>query len=670
MSTIESYPQAFREIANEWIPLADGTRLAARMWMPVDAAAKPVPAILEYIPYRKRDGTAPRDAFIHPYFAGHGFASVRVDIRGSGESDGVLTDEYLPLELSDACEVIAWLARQPWCTGAVGMMGNSWGGFNALQVAALRPPALKAIITSCSTDDRYADDIHYMGGCLLNDNMKWASTMFSHNTRPPDPALAGEGWRESWLKRLEGSGLWIDTWLRHQRRDAFWKHGSVCEDFGAIQVPVFAVGGWADGYSNAIPRLLAGLKVPRLAWIGQWAHRYPHMSAPGPAVGFLQDAVRWWNHWLRGQDTGIMNGPMLRAYMQDYVPPRAYLPSVAGRWIGESAWPSANVTPQRWFLNAGRLERNAGRAAGLSIRSPLDTGLFAGRWCGHGLGPDLPTDQRAEDAGSLVFDSDLFAERVELLGAPVVELELSADKPQAMIAVRLNDIAPDGAVTRVTYGLLNLSHRDSHEFPEPLVPGRRYRVRVQLNDVGQAIEPGHRLRLAISTSYWPIAWSSPELATVTVHAGASVLDLPVRAPQASDAGAGLPPAVLPAPLAVTTLRAGGERRLVTRDVASGLSHVEVGDDQGLKRYDAIDLTMSSATEARYSIHPDRPESARAEVGWTVTMARGPWSIETRTRTVMTSTPTAFRLRATLDAWDGETRVASKEWDSTIPRDNV
>ena len=222
----------------------------------------------------------------------------------------------------------------------------------------------------------------------------------------------------------------------------------------------------------------------------------------------------------------------------------------------------------------------------------------------------------------------------------------------------------------MTYGLLNLSHRDSHEFPTPLVPGRRYRVRIRLNDIGQAIEAGHRLRLAISTSYWPIAWVSPELATVTIHTGASTLDLPVREPQASDAGAALPPAVLPPPLAVTTLRAGGERRLITRDVATGLSHVEVGDDQGLKRFDAIDLTMGSATDARYAIHPDRPDSARAEVGWSVTMGRGAWSIETRTRTVMTSTPTAFRLRATLDAFEGESRVASSEWDSTIPRDNL
>ena len=212
MTTVAAFPRPVERRDPVWIPLKDGTRLAARLWLPVDAAARPVPAILEYLPYRRRDFTAERDALTHPYVAGHGYACVRVDMRGSGDSDGVLTDEYLPLEQDDAVEVIAWLAAQPWCTGRVGMIGHSWGGFNALQVAARRPPALGAIITSCSTDDRYRDDIHYMGGCLLLDNLRWASTMFAHNSRPPDPAVVGARWREMWLERLRGSGLWIDTW--------------------------------------------------------------------------------------------------------------------------------------------------------------------------------------------------------------------------------------------------------------------------------------------------------------------------------------------------------------------------------------------------------------------------------------------------------------------------
>jgi putative CocE/NonD family hydrolase len=292
--------------------------------MPVDADEDPVPAILEYIPYRKRDFTSARDEPMHRYFAGHGYAAVRVDMRGSGDSDGVLADEYLAQELADGAEVIAWLARQPWCTGVVGMMGNSWGGFNALQVAALRPPALKAIITSCSTDNRYSDDMHYMGGCLLNDTIDWGTTFFSLLPRTPDPELVGDAWRQMWVHRLNGIVQPIEPWLEHQTYDAYWKHGSVCEDYSAITCAVFAVGGWLDGYSNAIPRMLANLSCPRLGLIGPWAHMYPHQALPGPGIGFLQEALRWWDHWLKGASTGIMQEPMLRAFCGEALPAKPY----------------------------------------------------------------------------------------------------------------------------------------------------------------------------------------------------------------------------------------------------------------------------------------------------------------------------------------------------------
>jgi len=199
---VDDFPHRIREQTHAWIPLSDGTRLSCRYWLPEEAEQNPVPAILEYIPYCTRDGTAARDEAMHPYFAGHGYAAVRVDIRGSGESDGVLVDEYLKREQDDAVEVIAWLAEQPWCSGRVGMMGKSWGGFNGLQVAARRPPALKCIITVYFTDDRYADDIHYMGGCLLNENPNWAFAMFPSLARPPDPALVGDSWEETWKQRL------------------------------------------------------------------------------------------------------------------------------------------------------------------------------------------------------------------------------------------------------------------------------------------------------------------------------------------------------------------------------------------------------------------------------------------------------------------------------------
>ncbi len=302
----------------------------------------------------------------------------RVDIRGSGESDGVLSDEYSQQELDDALEVIAWLAAQPWCSGAVGMFGISWGGFNALQVAALRPPALKAIVTLCSTDDRYADDVHYMGGAKLSDGFGWAGFIFSDICHPPDPALVGERWRAMWLQRLEALPLFLERWLVHARRDAYWRHGSVCEDFSAIQCAVWAVGGWTDGYSNAIPRLLEGLTVPRKGLIGPWAHAYPHFALPGPQVGFLQEMRRWWDHWLKGHDTGVMNEPMLRAWMTESARPAAHHETLPGRWVGEPSWPPPGRETLRLFLGDTGLAQTPAALTARDVRSPLTVGKHAG----------------------------------------------------------------------------------------------------------------------------------------------------------------------------------------------------------------------------------------------------------------------------------------------------
>ncbi len=336
-------PHRIREVTHAWIPLADGTRLACRYWLPVTAVSDPVPAILEYIPYCKRDGTAARDEAMHPYFAGHGYAAIRVDLRGSGESEGVMLDEYLKQEQDDALEVIAWIAAQPWCTGRVGMMGKSWGGFNGLQVAARRPPALKAVISMYSTDDRYADDIHSMGGCLLNENANWSFVMFPLNARPPDPLLVGAGWETMWRQRLDVVRPWIIGWLHHQRRDAFWKHGSVCEDYGAIECPVYLIGGWADGYSNPVPRLMAGLTCPKKALIGPWGHQYQHQVHPGPKMGYMTEALRWWDHWLKDIDTGVMAEPAYRVWMNDSERPQTFYAMRKGKWIAEPGWPSSHI---------------------------------------------------------------------------------------------------------------------------------------------------------------------------------------------------------------------------------------------------------------------------------------------------------------------------------------
>ncbi|MBK1698907.1 CocE/NonD family hydrolase [Rhodovibrio salinarum] len=680
MRIVNEFP---REVIEEetWIPLKDGTRLAARIWRPKDAEQTPVPAILEYLPYRKRDLTHARDAQMHPYWAGHGYAGVRVDIRGSGESDGVLEDEYLQQELDDGVEILQWLEDQPWCDGQAAMIGISWGGFNGLQVAALRPKQLKCIITICSTDDRYADDVHHMGGCLLGDNLSWASTMFDHNACPPDPELVGERWKEMWLQRLDGSGLWLKKWLEHQRRDAYWKHGSVCEDFTDIQIPVYAVSGWADGYCNAVFRLLDGLKhVPAKGLVGPWAHKYPHLGVPGPAIGFLQETLRWFDHWMKGADTGIMDEPRLRVWMQDSVPPSARYDIRPGRWVGEPSWPSDNIQPTAYKLTYGHdlvPEETEVERGALDIQSPLFVGLYAGKWCSYNAPPDLPHDQRDEDGGALVFETPRLDAPLEICGQPYVELDLESDKPVAMVAVRLIDVQPDDKATRVSYGVLNLTHRDSDEFPEPLEPGKRYRVRVNLKHIAQKFPAGHSIRVSVSTVYWPLAWPAPEPVKLTVHLGNSKAVLPVRPRRDADDDA-LPafgePEGAPA-MEKTPIQPTHEEWTVIRDLANDKNTLQVINDEGLYRIERHNLEIGSRTTERYSYSDEDYQSLSGWTEWRRTFRRrnpdgADWEVHTVTRTLMTSDAETFRIRATLDAYEGDSRVFAKTWDEAIPRDLV
>jgi putative CocE/NonD family hydrolase len=671
LQRVERLPRPVRCEENVWIPLRDGARLAARLWLPEDAECHPVPAILEYIPYRKRDFTRPRDAIMHPYVAGHGYACIRVDLRGSGDSDGVLTDEYLEQELQDGCEVIAWLAAQRWCSGQVGMIGISWGGFNGLQIAALQPPALKAVISVCATDDRYADDIHHMGGCLLGDNLSWASVMFAYNSLPPDPEIVGGRWRDMWLARLEGSGLWLETWLRHQRRDAYWRHGSIAEDYGAVRCPVMAVSGWADGYSNAVFRLLASLKVPRRGLVGPWGHKYPHLGVPGPAIGFLQECLRWWDHWLKGSNTGVMDDPMLRVWLQDSIPPSAQYHHRPGRWVAESTWPSGNIVPRRHALAPGRIlpAGVTGEGTAQSLQSPLTLGLFAGKWCSYAAGPDLAHDQRQEDGGALVFDSEPLEAPLEILGAVRVELLLRADQPLAMVAVRLSDVAPDGKATRVTYGMLNLTHRDSREHPAILVPGEPCAVAIRMNDIAQSFPRGHRLRLSLSTSYWPLAWPPPAPVRLTLDPADCALELPVRRSSGQDDTLRPfgPPEGAPE-IERRVIESGRHTWLVHRDLATDVSTLEVVNDSGVTAIDEIGLEIENRTFEWYSSRGDDFLSPRGETRLIRGLARGEWRIRTETRTVLTCSETEFHISADLDAYEGGERVFCNTWNVSLPRD--
>lgn len=664
-------------IEHFWIPLSDGTWLAARMWIPSNANEQPVPAILEYIPYGKQTGTRSRDEPIHYWFASQGYAAIRVDMRGCGESDGFLDDEYLKREQDDALEVIEWIAKQSWCTKSVGMMGKSWGAFNALQVAARRPPALKAVISVCTTDDRYSDDIHYMGGCLLNDNLWWGSFMLAYQARPADPKLVGQSWKKQWLDRIEHLPFWPALWMKHQHRDDYWKHGSICEDWNAIQCPVFVTGGWVDAYTNSVIRILENLKVPRLGIIGPWAHLYPHSGSPGPAIGFLQEAGRWWDHWLKGKDNGIMKEPLLRAYMEEWTKPTGWYEHSPGRWIGETAWPSKEIKNRELYFTSDELTTETNRIEDieLNIYSPQWNGSTVGEWMAAGVPGELPLDQQIDDQLSLTFDSKPLEERMEIFGTPELILNISSDKPLANICARLCDVASDGSSRRISYQVLNLTHHESHSNPRELEPGKFYTIKLKMNMCGYAFESGHQIRIALSTTYWPLIWPSPSAPTLKLRTKECLLKLPVRPYNEKDREIQFEVPIQGPVTPITQLSKGKSKRSFIIDTLTNqstyITNCEGGVfGEGIIRFDDIDITIEHSLKRELKICKDDPLSANYLLTQSYNVSRPEWDIKIQTTVEMNADKAHFFLKGKLEAFENGKTCALKTFEEEIPRNNL
>lgn len=653
------------ELPDLGITLSDGCRLSARVWRPDNASDDPVPVILEYLPYRKRDGTTARDELTHPYIAKRGYACVRVDMRGNGDSEGLMEDEYTQQELDDAVEVINWLAAQDWCTGKVGMMGISWGGFNSLQVAAMQPEPLKAIITLCSTVDRYADDIHYKGGCLLNENLGWGATMWCFSSRAPDPALVGDKWRDMWLNRLENEPFLTSTWLRHQARDTYWEHGSVCEDYSSIKAATLAISGWGDSYINAVPALVENISAPVKGINGPWIHKYPHFAIPGPRIGFLQEALRWWDRWLKDIPTGVEDDPDYRAYLMDGIAPERIYDHRPGRWIAEDKGATAHLPVQTHHLTDTGLGPDGPLTA--TVGTPQHCGMEAGEYGAFFGGPELPGDQRFDDALSCCFEGPVLDQDLDIVGAPRIRLTLSANTPQAQIAVRLNHTLPDGSSSRITYGVLNLTHRDSHSDPQPLPVGESVEAVFDLDHIAYRVPKGHRLRVAISSSYWPLIWPSPEQTTLQLQKGE--IDLPLRPSGQNDEWI-FPPAESDPPWKTTTLREGSNIRRTEIDQASGHISLIIEDDFGKVQDDIHGLISGGIARETWVIHPDDPLSARGNCHWTDEMQRGEIKLRTETRCQMWADRDHFYLAAQLFAYENDIVVYERDVEDQIPRHQI
>ncbi|MEU5895995.1 MULTISPECIES: CocE/NonD family hydrolase [Streptomyces] len=660
MQIRDSYPyETTREDFR--VPLADGTTLYARVWRPV--TDEPVPVLLEYLPYRLSDWTAPRDWQRHPWYAGHGYASVRVDVRGHGNSEGLPTDEYSAQELADGVEVVNWLAAQEWSTGKVGMFGISWGGFNSLQIAALAPEPLKAIVTVCSADDRYDNDVHYMGGSVLAVDMHaWAATMLAFVSRPPDPHFVGDAWRDMWLTRLAAVEPFIHTWLDHQTRDDYWRHGSVCEDYSAIGAAVLAVGGWHDPYRDTVLRLVEHLPDDRVrGLIGPWSHQYPDRGLPpGPSIGFLQETLRWWDHHLKGIDSGVMAEPKLRSWISDSHPPATVYRELSGGWVGDPSWPSPNVTPVPYAL----------QGTPVVVASPQHTGLDAGRYFPFGNDADLPPDQRDEDAKSACFEFEVPA-RVRILGRPKVTLRLRMDVPYGQAVARLCDVAPDGSSTLVTRGVLNLSARNGRDRADAWPLGATEDVTFELNGIGHTFPPGHRIRLAVSSAYWPWIWPQADSVGFTLEPVGSTLELPVRDGDL-DPSITFAPAEQSEPLGVVypaTLDEQRPERLVVRDVAKGEWRLEVDPRYGGTRVYPDGLEFTEDALETYTIQEGDPLSARTRSDWTIRLHRPDlgWDTRVETRSEITCDAADFITSNEVVCKDGDEIVFHRTWEKRIRR---
>ncbi|MFC9393241.1 CocE/NonD family hydrolase [Streptomyces sp. NPDC057027] len=647
------------------IPLPDGTLLYARVWRPL--TDEPVPALLEYLPDRLTDGTAPRDWQRHPWYAGHGYASVRVDVRGHGNSEGLPGDAYDAVELADGVAVVNWLAGQEWCTGKVGMFGLGRGGVTALQVAALAPEPLKAVVAVCATDDRYDNDVHYMGGSVLGTGMHArAAAALASVARPPDPRYVGEEWRELWLKRLEAVEPPLHTWLAHQTRDAYWKHGSVREDYSAVRAAVLAVGGWHDPYRDTVLRLARHLPQDRVrAVLGPWCHQYPDRGLPpGPAIGFLQETLRWWDHHLMDAENDVMAEPLLRSWISDSHPPAPVYAELPGRWVADPAWPSPHVTPVTYGL----------QGAPVVVDSPQQTGLDAGRFLPSGDDADLPPDQRDEDARSACFDFPVPEDGgpVEILGRPSVSLALRTTAPTGQVIARLCDIAPDGSSTLVTRGALNLSARYGRDRAVEAQVGETESLVFELNGIGHAFAPGHRVRLAVSSTYWPWIWPQPDAAGFTLDPAGSNLTLPVRA-RTQDAVQWAEPeqseplgVVYPRTLDLEEPR---PERVVVRDVAKGEWRLELDPRPGGTRVYPDGLEYTEDAAETYVIDESGPLSARTRSEWTVRLHRPEpaWDVTIDTRSQISCDADDFLTENELVCKEGGEVVFHRTWEKRIPR---
>lgn len=654
-----------REIEHCRIEMPDGIRLSAKIWMPPESAPGPYPALLEYIPYRKRDMTRVRDERNHPVFASRGYVCLRVDMRGSGDSEGLMADMYADEELADARNVIDWIASQSWCNGRVGMFGTSWGGTASLQAAVDAPEALKAVLANCATIDRFEDDIHYMGGCLLTDSIEWGATLPAILAAPPDSATVGSDWCAMWRKRLDNLSFPLERWLRESRFGSYWRQGSVRFQSDRLRCPILAIGGWSDRYSNSVVPLVRSR--PDLCWgvVGPWGHHYPDQGHPGPAIGFQALALAWWDHWLKQDRPGDLDWPKLRLWRREFDPPSDSTDLRAGAWIemgaGENPEPAVS-----YRLSGGSLSAVAAPGESvLAVPFRLAHGVAAGDTGYFGRFGGLPLDQRQDDELSLAFDSGPLEAAVTTVGAPELQIGVSRARGGGQLVLRLCDVAADGTSSLVCRTIVNLAQHDRTLDGATPADGGQRRYRIHFPNTAYRFAAGHRIRLCLAASYWPLVWPDPADAGIEINSENARLCLPAPPADATPLRAEFPQAEQ---LQQSSFEVTSSEPL-TRSASSSLGKCSSGWRQPLNsvRFDGTGTTFGWETSAQYEVTDGEPLTASCVYAHRLVFDRADGCAKVDSKVSVSATDEAFVLQGQLTAvWEQET-VAAKTWRVRVPR---
>jgi putative CocE/NonD family hydrolase len=658
--------------------MRDGIVLAADLYLPdpegslsTDLPATPIPVVVDYIPYRK-DEVDPAAMPHYLELPRHGYAVARVDIRGTGSSEGHVIDEYVEQEQLDGYDAIEWLAAQPWCDGHVNLFGISYGGFTALQVATLQPPHLTSIIPVDFTDDRYTDDCHYRGGLLrMYYDLAWyGSRMIAWNAMPPDPASGDPEAENVWRGHVDENEPYYLAWLRHQVDGPYWRQGSVAAIADRIVCPAFLIGGWRDGYPNPPIRLFERLSGPKKLLIGPWDHRYPSVAIPGPRIDHLREVVRWLDHWCRGVDTGVMTEPPIVAFMQEagtVDPGRTETP---GAWRAEPSWPPAGAFERVLALGSeGGLVASDDALDGTDhlVYDPT-VGETGGLWSG-GVPFGLPGDQRPDEARSLVYTTPPLPEDLAIFGRPRAIVHVTSTASVIGVAVSLSDVTPDGVSNLVAKGMLNVTRRQSLTYPTPLEPGEPAELAIDIDAAGWRFRAGHRVRLSIAAADWPNVWPTPEPGRLEVWHGPgrpSRLVLPVVPLEGPVPAPEFRPSPFAGRHAASTTPAPTWE--VTRDLLTGRAAVRVGTVTQHRTPDGtlIDRDCGCVCE----VDPADPAHVTAR-GWHACRStHAGRTTASRADVVVASTSDTFEVTIDLEVTVDGTIHATRRWTESIPRQQL